>query len=455
MTPKITARVLHAELWGTREGKYQQLAKTDASTTAWSELAPTTPFYWFVPRTEAHREEYDDTWRVTELLPVHGLGIQTSRDELVVGFTEGELVQRIEAFGAPERDDAAIRAQFFPGKRVRDYLPGDTRQWSLGAARNYLISHPEWKSQVQPCLYRPFDLRYVLYNRQMVDWPRPEVMTHMLQPNLGLLANRQSKEPFAVLCAKTLTERKIAAVYDASTTFPLYVYPRMDRVDLFDSEAPTSAPGGRRPNLAPKFIADFGQRLGMEWVADGAGDRISTFGPEDVFHYMYAIFHSPMYRERYAEFLKIDFPRLPLTTDAELFRRLCASGGELTGLHLMERHRPLLTRFPVAGDNTVDKVRYTEPGQGGDEGRVWINPNQYFDGVPPEVWEFHIGGYQVAEKWLKDRKGRQLSFDDLLHYQRVLAALARTQALMAEVDETVEEHGGWPLAGSGPGTTEP
>ncbi len=183
----------------------------------------------------------------------------------------------------------------------------------------------------------------------------------------------------------------------------------------------------------------------MEWVADGTGDRVSTFGPEDVFHYMYAVFHSPLYRERYAEFLKIDFPRLPLTTDAELFRRLCASGEELTGLHLMEHHRPLITRFPVAGDNTVDKVRYTEPGQGGDEGRVWINPNQYFDGVPPDVWAFHIGGYQVAEKWLKDRKGRQLSFDDLLHYQRVLATLARTGELMAEVDEVIEEHGGWPL----------
>lgn len=146
---------------------------------------------------------------------------------------------------------------------------------------------------------------------------------------------------------------------------PLCLYPSGD---LFDTEGPTSAPGGRRPHLAPAFIADFSERLGMEWVPDGTGDRVQSFGPEDVFHYIYAVFHSPMYRERYAEFLKIDFPRLPLTTDAELFRGLCASGEELAGLHLMERHRPLVTKFPVAGDNTVEKVRYTEPGQGVDEG---------------------------------------------------------------------------------------
>jgi predicted helicase len=157
---------------------------------------------------------------------------------------------------------------------------------------------------------------------------------------------------------------------------------------------------------------------------------------------MYAVFHSPTYRSRYAEFLKIDFPRLPLTSDSTLFRKLCDLGGRLVEEHLMKSQRTLVTSYPMPGDNRIEKVRYTAPGQGVDKGRVWINKAQYFEGVPAEVWEFHIGGYQVAEKWLKDRKGRMLTFDDLMHYQRVIAALAETIRLMQEVDEAITE---WPI----------
>ncbi len=203
---------------------------------------------------------------------------------------------------------------------------------------------------------------------------------------------------------------------------------------------------------------------------DGRGDREATFGPEDVFDYIYAVFHSPTYRERYAEFLKIDFPRVPLTSDLSKFRLLVMLGGELVALNLLES--PLLarpaTRYPVVGDNRVEKGRpkyfapgEVEPGSGprpkGDggggcadggvaavleAGRVYINKSQYFEGVPPEVWEFQVGGYQVCDKWLKDRRGRQLSYDDLTHYQKVVVALKETIRLMEEVDSTVGE---WPL----------
>ena len=221
---------------------------------------------------------------------------------------------------------------------------------------------------------------------------------------------------------------------------PLYQYP-IDKTDLFDNDNPSITPGGRRPNLAPEFIANFSTRLKLAFVPDGCGDLRKTFGPEDVFHYAYAVFHSPTYRSRYAEFLKIDFPRLPLTSDVELFRSLCALGKELVELHLMEQLPKPRTRYPVAGDNTVDNVRYTEPASGV-PGRVWINKTQYFDNVPPEVWGYHIGGYQVCQKWLKDRKGRQLSYDDLTHYQGIVAALARTIELQTAIDEAIVE---WPL----------
>jgi predicted helicase len=198
------------------------------------------------------------------------------------------------------------------------------------------------------------------------------------------------------------------------------------------------------------------ERLGLEFVPDRRGDLEATFGPEDVFDYIYAVFHSPSYRERYAEFLKIDFPRVLLTSDLEKFRKLVKLGGELVGLHLLES--PLLsrtaTRYPVPGDNRVEKgyPKYFAPGdvepgsKAGDGavlevGRVYINKSQYLEGVPPEVWEFQVGGYQVCDKWLKDRRGRQLSYDDLTHYQKVIVALKETIRLMEEVDSAV---GAWP-----------
>jgi predicted helicase len=202
-------------------------------------------------------------------------------------------------------------------------------------------------------------------------------------------------------------------------------------------------------------------------ILAGVGDLRKTFGPEDVLHYMYAVFHSPTYRTRYVEFLKIDFPRLPLSSNRELFRELCGLGNQLVGLHLMATAVDHITAYPIPGDNIVENVRFTEingkteiaasalrrSGQPhrndgtrhGTVGRVWINKTQYFEGIPEDVWNFHIGGYQVCHKWLKDRKGRTLSYDDMNHYQYIVTALDRTIDLMSEIDRTIEACGGWPI----------
>lgn len=166
----------------------------------------------------------------------------------------------------------------------------------------------------------------------------------------------------------------------------------------------------------------------------------SGISPEDIFFYAYAIFHSPTYRSRYAEFLKIDFPRLPLTNSLKLFRALGAKGAELVALHLMESPKlnDFITEFPQKGDNIVEKVQYTDKDK-----RVWINKAQYYSGVPKAVWEFHIGGYQVCEKWLKDRKGRKLSYEDIQHYQKIVVALKETIRLMDEIDRLIPS---WPIA---------
>jgi len=160
---------------------------------------------------------------------------------------------------------------------------------------------------------------------------------------------------------------------------------------------------------------------------------------------MYAVFHSSTYRTRYAEFLKIDFPRLPLTSNTDLFRTLCAIGDRLVGLHIMEKYGQDIPKYPEPGNNVVERIDYTQSTDNPEQSRVWINKTQYFDGVSPEVWEFHVGGYQVCHKWLKDRKGRRLTFDDIKHYQRIVAALAETITLMEKIDEVIDEHGGWPI----------
>lgn len=247
-------------------------------------------------------------------------------------------------------------------------------------------------------------------------------------------------------------DRIFACSRGAASVFPLYLYPTDDtqqQKSLFDADVvwqPDEANGGRVPNLNPEFVAEMEAKLGLEFVAQTevweTSEVSDTFTPEDIFYYAYAVFHSPTYRQRYAEFLKIDFPRLPLTSNVDLFRSLCALGEELVALHLLESPavNAVITSYPVAGDDRVISAhpKYTPPTDG-QPGRVYINKKQYFEGVPPEVWEFQIGGYQVLHKWLKDRKKRTLSYDELEHYQKIVVALQKTMALMETIDETIPE----------------
>jgi len=278
-----------------------------------------------------------------------------------------------------------------------------------------------------------------------MDRPRRELIDHVFKKkNLCLLSSRQQGTIGYQHCWVANIPANDCVVStgsrEANQVFPLYLYVSdISKNTLFEDVAK-----GSNPNLSLKFIEDFAAKLKMPFIPDGKGDRKKTFGPEDIFNYMYAVLHSPTYRSRYAEFLKMDFPRLPLTSNPELFHNLCALGDELAALHLMEKHGKKITGYPVAGDNAVETVRYTEP-QNDTKGRVWINTTQYFEGVPKEVWEFHVGGYQVCNKWLKDRKGRKLTYDDLTHYQQIVSALAETIKLMENIDTTITASGGWPI----------
>lgn len=426
------AKVHHADLWGLREGKYLWLAERDIETTEWGELEPTSPPYLFVPRNEQGSEEYESWWQISDVMPLSVTGIVTARDKFVTDFEARPILDRIERFLDASVSDDEIKQQL---------VLSENYAWRVAEARRKLRTNVRTSHTLdvflRPILYRPFDKKLIFYDPAVVWRIRDKVMRHMLSgPNKALVFMRQvalgdEYSHFGVTDC-LIDNRAFYSNKGIMSAAPLYLYPTNDNLlDAAETE--------RRPNLSPEFVSELSEKLGLEFVPDGRGDLSSTFGPEDVFHYAYAVFHSPTYRERYAEFLKRDFPRLPLTSDRELFSALCAKGAELTGLHLMISSAldRFITRFPEGGDSVVEKVRYSPADE-----RVYINNGQYFEGVPEEVWEFRVGGYQVLDKWLKDRKGRRLSTGDIRHYQRIVVALSETRRLMREIDETIP---GWPI----------
>jgi len=417
------ATVHYADLWGLREGKYQALAEADINVTEWDELKPSSPYYLFIPRNEADLDEYMRGWKITDIFPVNNIGMQTHRDYFVTDMNKETLHTRISTFRNATVDDEEIRTQFNLG------------EWDVTTARRKVQEDKDWEERFVSCLWRPFDFRYLYYHKDLVDRPRPQITEPLLKHNMALLAMRQIAlqggcSHFLVANVPSI-DRVFYSDKGAASVFPLYLYPAEGEMQLGE--------GHRRPNLNPEFVKAVSDKLGLEFIEDGRGDLKQTFGPEDVFNYAYAVFHSPTYRTRYAEFLKIDFPRLPLTSDKELFKSLAAKGDELVSLHLMESPvlNNLITKYPIADSNTVEKVTYDDNSQ-----RVCINKTQYFEGIPLGVWDFHIGGYQVCQKWLKDRKGRALTYDELTHYQKVVVALKETIRLMAEIDELIPA---WPV----------
>jgi predicted helicase len=325
------ARVFHADLYGQRELKYEWLISQnkDMSSVNWEEIKPSAPFYIFKQQSTELLPEYKSGWKVTEIFQTTSTGIKTHRDHFVIDFDADNLKERIEQFRGSALSNDEIRQKF--------KLP-DTHDWKLPSQRKELQQIDNWEERFTKCLYRPFDRRSIFYHGVLIDRPRPEVMEHLLKPNLTLLTMRRIRtdDYQHFLVSNCIVGKDAVSIEDACYVFPLYLYPVSDNTIrqrfMFDD-----VPGavGRRINLSTKFTKDFTQKLGLEFIGDGLGNLETTFGPENIFHYMYAIFYSPIYRERYAEFLKIDFPRLPLTGNVELFRALCGLGADLVALHLL------------------------------------------------------------------------------------------------------------------------
>jgi hypothetical protein len=424
-----------ADVLGPREAKYAWLSNHSISNTNKTSVNAAAPQYSFFDVEADLAHEYERGVYLPELFGTgdfqrdktkrYGSGFKTQQDAFAICFTRNEIAKNVEYLLSPSTTESSLRAQF---------EMCSTEQWSFSVARSELQAI-DWKSLLCPCVYRPFDVRFTVLHRGVVSNPRTIVMSQFLKPNIGLCVGRQGQAlpgGWNIVFVTQHPEDQNLFYRGGNTNFPLYWYPEAAKLGL-------SSPV--RHNLSSSFLVRLSKTLSLS--LDGETGLPKAVTPEDIFHYVYAVLQSCGFRSRYAEFLKVDFPRLPLTNKLELFRTLARLGGELTQLHLLESSKLAqpITEFVGVRNVDVEKVSWSM-------NTVWIDKLKTtgFKGVGENVWKFHIGGYQVCEKWLKDRKGQTLSNDEIAHYQRIVVALSETIRLMKEIDDVVEQHGGWPRA---------
>lgn len=390
------AHVHYAELFGSRESKYSALA-ADFSAVPWKELTPVDRYWFFVPKDLSLFAEYDQGASVAELFPLYNSGIQTKRDDLTISFEKGRVLGIIDDF---QTLDAEMLRQKYS-------LPKDGRDWSVTDAKKDLSEN---EVKVVACDYRPFDTRYTAYtgnSRGFIAYPRTSVFQHFVGfDNVALLACRMHSSPVfqQVFVGTGVADAHV--ISDQTYAFPLWIY----------SEDTLTGKTTRESNLNPEIVAKFAKTIGKNPA------------PEELFDYLYAVLHSPSYRERYQELLEIDFPRIPYPTSAETFHALAALGAQLVAIHTMKDFDEADdVAFEDGGDRVVGKVEWKD-------GDVFVNKKSCFTNVDEATVNQYIGGYQPLQKWLKDRKGRMLSDDDISHWKRIVRALRRTAKLMSEID---------------------
>lgn len=399
--------IMHFDLFGDRQNKYDFLESKALENINWKKLNPPEPYFFFNSNDLSNEQNIKDSFSLTNLFMISNSGIKTDRDSLFIDFEMIQLESRIKILLSGKYDE-----KFVDEFKVKD--SGSYKLTKVIQGKNYN------ETNVKPIQYRPFDNRWIYYDSEIISRPASKVMKHLLHnENISLSLKRQSKFDFSYaflhrsICESCLFE----SAYANNTEFPLYLY----QEGSFESN--------RIPNFNLEIINQIGKGIGLTFTSEKEDNPI-TFAPIDILDYIYAVLHSPTYREKNKEFLKIDFPRVPAPLDHVQFWKLVKLGGELRQIHLLESPvvEKYITGYPVGGSNLVSKPTYKN-------GNVYINNEQYFSNVPEVAWNFYIGGYQPAQKWLKDRKDRVLGFEDILHYQKIIVALKETDRIMKEIDK--------------------
>jgi predicted helicase len=418
-------QVFHSNLQGKREFKYETLNSNTIQSFEWKQLEFTKPNYFFVPKNFDEIKNYQKGFKIDELFGENVAGIETIRDAITIHFNSESLKNAIKDFISLDEVEIA-----------KKYNTGDARDWKIGRAKEDVKLNIENPNVWQNINYRPFDIRKTFYSGKQNGFVcngRYNVMKHLLKDNLGFIAKRGFDEDNSAptFITKYIIDRRgwtRPGMQGAESTFPLYLYPSTNGQQTIGQSTE------RTPNLKAEIVKQIADKLGLTFTNEKdtstSSAYQSTFAPIDILDYIYAVLHSPTYRDKYKEFLKIDFPRVPYPKDKETFWKLVKLGGEIRQIHLLESPtvEKYITQYPIDGTNVVVKPQYKN-------GKVYINETQYFENVPQIAWDFFIGGYQPAQKWLKDRKERKLEFDDILHYQKIIVALYETDRLMKEIDK--------------------
>lgn len=439
-------QVFHYDLFGKREIKYDFLIENSFKEIDFKLLPNIAPNYFFVNKDFGVQEEYDEGFKVNKIFLLNNVGIVTARDHFTIHQTKEELEKTINEFLILHDEEA--RQKFNLGKDVRD--------WQVGFAKKDLLQNYPDKGKFVKISYRPFDEKWTFYtgnSKGFYCYPRKDVMQHFIyDENVGLAIGRQGQAANNDFWDVVSVVNKITDFNfyrrGGEQIFPLYLYPETNgQISIVETSE-------RVPNLNMEIVEKMAKDLGLHFSPERPDyskqtEETNQLYPEDILDYIYAVLHSPSYREKYKEFLKIDFPRVPYPKDAKTFWKLVELGKQIREIHLLESPvvEKFITQYPISGNNEVTKLYFEENYEivDGDTtinldpvypmGRVYINETQYFQQVPKTAWEFYIGGYQPAQKWLKDRKDRTLDFEDILHYQKIIVALFETDRLMKEVDK--------------------
>lgn len=426
-------KIFHFDLFGKRQDKYDFLNENNLKGIAWDCLKFTSPNYYFVPRDYKALELYNKGFGIEELFSHNATGIKTERDNFTIKIKEVELNEVL--FDLENYDIDIIRS--------KHNLKPDGRDWKLKSAKEDVQTNKTGEKLIAQ--YRPFDYRHTYYTNKskgFMAYPRNKIMDHLLHENIAFVTtrlNRGLSSGYSFVSKKILDLHLLDSAADSLQTFPLYLY--SNTIGKASDDKTIVRTTNLNLNIINQISTDLKLNFKDEKNLSGASDILKTYSPLDLLDYIYAIVYSPQYRERYSEFLKKDYPKIPYPKDAATFWQLVKLGGEIRQIHLLESDKveDYITSYPIGGDNKVTrKLTKTNIGYepiDDSKGRVWINDDQYFDNVPLVAWEFYIGGYQPAQKWLKDRKDRTLEFDDILHYQKIIVALTETDRLMKEIDE--------------------
>lgn len=420
------AEVFKFHLRGKREEKFQNLNKSSLQSIKWEKIDLTTPSYFFFNRDTKIQKEYEKGIKVNELFPKNSVGIVTARDGMSIRNDPYTMKFVVDDFVSSSIEDLRIRYKL--GKDVRD--------WSVLDAKKDVIENIE-KGTITEINYRPFDTRYTFFtgnSRGFHCYPRKEIMrNYLLGKNIGLMLCRQQKTLgfHHVFIHNNIVESSYVSnkTSEIGSSYPLYIYSDSKQINIDQTQR-------RKSNLDMNLVRELIFNIGKyEWVDDHENKKENDetkVSPLDILDYVYAILHSPKYREKYKDFLREDFPRVPPVLDKKSFWQLVKFGGKLRNLHLLEDSELLefSTKYSISGNNEIENIRF-------ENNKVWINKTQYFEDVPKIVWEFYIGGYQPAQKWLKDRKGSNLNFKDLIHYQKIVKVLEKTIEVMRKIDEVL------------------